>query len=176
MLAAVVMCTHFRSYLRGAQFTTQNRSQFAPLASEIPERRRDASPLVFAIRAILSYIRISSGVTARKRGWYVSPMWSVPTSRLPGVGDGFAGSRHRPEMGDQLFATSEIGESMDAELLPELSGKTWVASELIEEFTADLLPAGSNVGLIKIHSGMGGLCWALSGISLLAVTSWKFVH
>ena len=33
------------------------------MASEIPERRRDASPLVFAIRAILSYIRISSVVT-----------------------------------------------------------------------------------------------------------------
>ena len=79
-------------------------------------------------------------------------------------------------MGDQLFAASEIGKSMDADLLPELSGETWVVSELIEEFTADLLSAGSNVGLIKIHSGMGGLCWALSGISLLAATSRKFVH
>ena len=52
------------------------------------------------------------------------------------------------EMVDQPFATSEIGESMDADLLPELSGETWVASALIEEFTADLLPAGSNVDLI----------------------------
>ena len=48
------------------------------------------------------------------------------------------------EMVDQPFATSEIGESMDADLLPELSGETWVASE----FTADLLPEGSNVDLI----------------------------
>ena len=52
------------------------------------------------------------------------------------------------EMVDQPFASSEMGESMDADLLPELSGETWVASTLIEEFTADLLPAGSNVDLI----------------------------
>ena len=49
------------------------------------------------------------------------------------------------EMVDQPFASSEIGESMDADLLPELSGETWVASALMEEFTADLLPVGSNV-------------------------------
>ena len=51
------------------------------------------------------------------------------------------------EMVDQPFAASEMGESMDADLLPELSSETWVASALIEEFTADLLPAGSNVDL-----------------------------
>ena len=52
------------------------------------------------------------------------------------------------EMVDQPFAASEIGESMDADLLPELSGETWVASALTEEFAADLLPAGSNIDLI----------------------------
>ena len=52
------------------------------------------------------------------------------------------------EMVDQPFAASEMGESMDADLLPELSGETWVASALMEELTADLLPAGSNVDLI----------------------------
>ena len=51
-------------------------------------------------------------------------------------------------MVDQPFAASEIGESMDADLLPELSGETWVASALTEEFTEDLLPAGSNIDLI----------------------------
>ena len=50
-------------------------------------------------------------------------------------------------MVDQPFAASEIGESMNADLLPELSGETWVASALTEEFTADL-PAGSNIDLI----------------------------
>ena len=42
----------------------------------------------------------------------------------------------------------EMGESMDADLLPELSGETWVASALLEEFTADLLPAGGDLDLI----------------------------
>ena len=52
------------------------------------------------------------------------------------------------EMVDQPFAASEMGDLMDADLLPELSGETWVASALMEELTADLLPAGSNVDLI----------------------------
>ena len=52
------------------------------------------------------------------------------------------------EMVDQPFVASEMGESMDADLLPELSGETWAASALMEEFTADLLLAGSNVDLI----------------------------
>ena len=51
------------------------------------------------------------------------------------------------EMVDQPFAASEMGESMDADLLPELSGETWVAAALTEEFTADL-PAGGNIDLI----------------------------
>ena len=49
-------------------------------------------------------------------------------------------------MVDQPLSASEMGESMDAALLPELSGETWVASALIEEFTVD--PAGTNVDLI----------------------------
>ena len=56
------------------------------------------------------------------------------------------------EMVDQPFAASEIGESMDADLLPELSGETCVASALTEEFTADL-PAGNTIDLIaESHS------------------------
>ena len=56
----------------------------------------------------------------------------------------------KPEAGlvDQPFASSEMGESMDADLLPELSGETWVASALLEEFTAELLLAGVNLDLI----------------------------
>ena len=48
---------------------------------------------------------------------------------------------------DQPFASSEMGDSMDADLLPELSGETWVAATLLEELTADLPPAGSNLDL-----------------------------
>ena len=76
-------------------------------------------------------------------------MWSVSTSRLSGVGKDSPTSDNNEEieMVDQPFAASEIGESMDADLLPELSGETWVASALTEEFTADLLPAGCNIDL-----------------------------
>ena len=49
---------------------------------------------------------------------------------------------------DQPFASSEMGDSMDPDLLPELSGETWVAATLLEELTADLPPAGSDLDLI----------------------------
>ena len=39
---------------------------------------------------------------------------------------------------DQPFASSEMGDSMDSDLLPKLSGETWVASALLEELTWDL--------------------------------------
>ena len=50
---------------------------------------------------------------------------------------------------DQPFATSEMGDSMDADLLPELSGETWVASALLDELTGDLPPAGVNNELVS---------------------------
>ena len=147
MLAAVVMSTHFRSYLRGAQFTL----------------RTDHSSL--------RWLRNGDGMLAR---WYLLlGQFSVTFEYRPGAQhaneDGMSrqcGQCQRPdcpvsatdslvpdaepetEMVDQPFAVLEMGESMDADLLPELSGETWVASALIEEFTADLFPAGSNVDLI----------------------------
>ena len=33
---------------------------------------------------------------------------------------------------EQPFAPSEMGESMDTDLLPKLSGETWVASTLLD--------------------------------------------
>ena len=79
MLAAVVMCTHFRSYLRGGggAFYPPYRPQLPPVAPAIPEWARNASTLVFAIRTILSYLRVPPRGTARERGWDVSPMWPV---------------------------------------------------------------------------------------------------
>ena len=46
----------------------------------------------------------------------------------------------------QPSASSEMGESMDTDLLPELSGETWVASTLLDGLTADLLPGGGGGG------------------------------
>ena len=54
MLAAVVMCTHFRSYLRGAQFTLQTDHSSLRWLQRF--RRRNASMLVSTIRSIISYI------------------------------------------------------------------------------------------------------------------------
>ena len=49
---------------------------------------------------------------------------------------------------EQRFASSEMGESMDTDLLPELSGETWVASTLLDGLKADLPPAGADLDLI----------------------------
>ena len=52
MLAAVSMCMHFRSYLRGVQFTLRtDHSSLRWL-----QRFRNGDGMLFAIRPILSYI------------------------------------------------------------------------------------------------------------------------
>ena len=78
----------------------------------------------------------------------------------------------KTEMVDQHFAASEMGEPMDADLLPELSGETWVASVLIEEFTADLLPAGNNVDLIFASRQDATLATVREWIQSESTTAW----
>ena len=46
---------------------------------------------------------------------------------------------------EQPFASSEMGESMDADLQPEFSSETWVATTLLEGLTANLIPARTTV-------------------------------
>ena len=144
MLAAVVMCIHFRSYLRGSQFTL----------------RTDHSSLRW-----LQKSKNEDGMLAR---WYLLlGQFSVTFEYRPGSlhsnADGMSrqcDQCRRPDcpvsaadlppveadtqllLVDQPFATSEMGDSMDADLLPELSGETWVASALLDEFTWDLPTAG----------------------------------
>ena len=43
---------------------------------------------------------------------------------------------------------TEMGDSMDSDLLPELSGETWVASALLDELTWDLPTAGADNELV----------------------------
>ena len=150
MLAAVVMCTHFRSYLWGAQFTL----------------RTDLSSLRW-----LQKFRNEDGMLAR---WYLLlGQFSVTFEYRPRAqhanADGMSrqcGQCQRLDcpvsssdslvaeldttsaLLDQPFTSSEMGESMDADLLPELSGETWVAATLLEGLTADLLPAGAGLDLI----------------------------
>ena len=136
--AAVVMCTQFVP--TGAQFTL----------------RTDHSSLRW-----LQKFRNSDGMLAR---WYMLlGKFSVTFEYRPGAqhvnADGLSrqcGQCSQPdcpvsapymraddtyspmELLDQPFESSEMGDSMDADLLPELSRETWVAATYLEELTADL--------------------------------------
>ena len=150
MLAAVVMCTHFRSYLQGSQFTL----------------RMHHISLQW-----LQKFKNEDGMLAR---WYLLlDQFSVTFDYRPGSqhanADGMSrqcGQCRRPDcpvsaadllaadvdtqslLVDQPFASSEMGDSMDLDLLPELSGETWVVSALLEELTVDLPTAESDIDLV----------------------------
>ena len=175
MLAVVVVCTHFRSYLWGAQFTL----------------RTDHSSLRW-----LQMFSNEDGMLAR---WYLLlGQLSATFEYRPGAqyanADGISkqcGQCRRPDcpvsssdsqvaeldassvLLDQPFASSEMGDSMDADLLPELSGETWVAATLSEGRTADLPPAGSDIDLIvasRQDATLTTICeWVQSGV----VTAWS---
>ena len=89
---------------------------------------------------------------------------SSPDSRVDGVGS-------TSVLMDEPFASSEMGDSMDADLLPdllpELSGETWVAATLSAELTADLPLAGADLDLIVASRQDATLTtvreWAQSG-------------
>ena len=152
MLAAVVMCTHFRSYLRGAQFTL----------------RTDHSYLRW-----LQKFRNEDGMLAR---WYLLlGQFSVTFEYHPGDqhanADGMSrqcGQCQRPDcpvsssdslvadavsrlvLVDQPFASSEMGESMDADLLPELSGET--SDHVIGRTDGRFASSGSPLGSYSCFS------------------------
>ena len=54
------------------------------------------------------------------------------------------------ELLDQPFKSSEMGDSMDADLLPELSGETWVVATYLKELTADLPSTDSEPDFIVV--------------------------
>ena len=145
MLAAVVMCTHFRSYLRGSQFTL----------------RTDHSSLRW-----LQKFKNEDGMLTR---WYLllgqfSATFEYRPGSLHSNADGMSrqcGQCRRPDcpvseaetqslLVNQPFATSEMGDSMDSDLLPELSGETCVASALLDELTWDLPTAGADNELVTV--------------------------
>ena len=49
---------------------------------------------------------------------------------------------------DQPFASSEMGDSMDADLLLELSGETWVAATYMAELKVDFPLTGSDLDFV----------------------------
>ena len=91
MLAAVVMCTHFRSYLRGAQFTLHMDHSSLQWLQEF--RNSDGMLArwymlyMYNFQLHLSTVRGS----ARECRRYVQTMWTVHEARLSGVVSRFAG-------------------------------------------------------------------------------------
>ena len=107
MLAAVVMCTHFRSYMRGAQLTL---------------RMDHSSVWYLLLGQFLVTFEYSPGAQhanadgmSRQCGQCQRPDFSVSSS------DSLVAELDATSaLLDQPFASSEMGESMDADLLPEL--------------------------------------------------------
>ena len=68
---------------------------------------------------------------------------------------------------DQPFTSSEMGDSMDADLLPELCGETWVVASYIDEPTADFPMTGSDLDFVvasRQDATLTAVCkWVQSG-------------
>ena len=80
---------------------------------------------------------------SRQCGQCLQP--DYPVSSL----EGDAGDSGSPSaLLNQPFASSAMGDSMDADLLPELSREMWVAATYLDKVTADLPSAGSEPDLI----------------------------
>ena len=163
MLAVVVMCTHFRSYLRGAQFTLHTDHSSLRWLQKF--RNEDGMLarwylLLASFRLLLNIVQgLNMPMRSRQCGQYRRPDCPVSSSDSQ-----VAELDTLSALLDQPFASSEMGDSMDADLLPELSGQTWVAATLLEGLMADLLPAGSDIDLIVAsHQDTNVHEWVQSG-------------
>ena len=187
MLAAVVMCTHFRSCLRGSQFTL--RTDHSSLRWLQKFKNEDGMLacwylLLGQFSVTFEYrpgsLHSNANGMSRQCGQCRRPDCPVSAADLPAVE-----AETQSLLVDQTFASSEMGDSMDSDLLPELSGETWVASALLEELTGDLPTAGSDtwgqntpdgtvMGRNRECSAVAGLCRTFTGTTLLATISRKY--
>ena len=194
MLAGVSVCTHFHLYLRGAQFTlrTDHRSlrwlqKFQNSDGMLTQwyMLLGQCSLTFEYRPGAQHANADG--LSRQCVQCFCP--DCPVSSPEGA-TGESGSM--TALLNQPFISSAMGDSMDDDLLPELSGETWVAATYLDKVTADLPPSGSEPDLIEAsrldktltnHNcpGMGPvwfgyvlvrLCWAVPGVTVLAVTIW----
>ena len=146
----LVMCTHFRSYLRGSQFTL--RTDHSSLRWLQKFKNEDGMlarwyillgqfSVTFEYRPEL--LHSNADGMSRQCGQCRRPDCPVSAADLPAV------ENETPSLlVDQPFATSEMGDSMDSDLLPELSGETWVASALMDELTWDIPTVGADINLV----------------------------
>ena len=150
MLAAVVMCTHFRSYLRGSQFTL--RTDHSSLRRLQKFKNEDGMLarwylLLGQFSVTFEYrpgsLHSNADGMSRQCGQCRRPDCPVSAAGLPAIE-----AETQSLLVDQPFATSEMGDSMDSDLLPELSGETWVASALLDELTWDLPTVGADIDFI----------------------------
>ena len=147
MLAAVMLCTHFRSYLRGVQFTL--RTGHSSLRWLQKFRNEDGmlvhwylllGQFLVTFEYRLGAQHANADGMSRQCGQCQRPDCPISAS------DSQVADRDVPQaLEQQPFASSEMGESMDTDLLPELSGETCVA---LDGLTADLLLAGADLDLI----------------------------
>ena len=82
MLAVVVMCTHFRSYLRGDQFTI--RSSHSSVRWIQKFRNKDGMLARWYLLLDQFSVTVSAGDSTCKCGRDVETVWSVSETGLPG--------------------------------------------------------------------------------------------
>ena len=144
MLAAVSMYTHFRLYLWGAQFTlrTDHRSL------RWLQNFRNSDGMLARWYMLLGQFSLTFKYRpetqhANDDGLSRQCVQCLRPVSSPEGQAGGASRRGKPEgqagcsgstsaLLDQLFASSAMGDSMDAVLLPELSGETWVTATYLE--------------------------------------------
>ena len=168
MLAVVVMCMHFRSYLRGAQFTL--RTYHSSLRWLQKFRNEDGMLarwylLLGQFSVTFEYCpgaqHANADSMSRQCGQCQRPHCPVSAS------DSEVADRDVPQaLEEQPFASSEMGESMDTDLLPEL------ASTLLDGLTPDLLPAGADLDLIVASRQDRTLVTVWEWVQLVNVPLW----
>ena len=175
MFAAVVMCTHFRSYLRGSQFTlrTDHSSLHWLQKFKNEDRMLARSYLLLGQFSVTFEYRLGSQHAnadgmSRQCGQCRRPDCLVSAADLPATD-----VETQSLLMDQPFASSEMGDSMDADLLPERSGETWVASALLEELAVDLPTAGSDIDLIAASCDDSTLGTVRSWLQSDSVPPWS---
>ena len=148
MLAAVVMCTHFRSYLRGAQFTLcTDHSSFRWL-----QKFRNEDGMLARWYLLLGQFSVTfeyrlgaqhanADGMSRQCGQCQRPDCPVSSSDslVADVDSGLA-------LVEQPFASSEMGESMDADLLLENVRRNLGSDHVVGRTDGGSASSGSRLG------------------------------
>ena len=126
MLAAVTICTHFHSYLRGAQFTLLTDHQslaWLQIFCNSDCMLARWYMLLGQFSVIFEHRPGSQHANAddlsRQCGQCLRPDCPVRPSDFGVIETGSTS-----ELADQPFSESAMGDSMDSDLLTELSGET----------------------------------------------------